>query len=210
VEVRRNDDGDAAAVREAGHDGILISPGPGRPEGAGLSEEIIRQMGGSVPILGVCLGHQSLARVAGARIVRAPEPMHGKTSLIHHDGRGLFQGVPSPFRATRYHSLVVDPASIPESLEVSATTDRGVVMGLRRRGGGEPPLEGVQFHPESILTLGGMALLANFLHWARAGWEDGVRPDPGSPAGGTGRSIIVAEPESSRIGPGFRGRGIEP
>jgi anthranilate synthase/aminodeoxychorismate synthase-like glutamine amidotransferase len=142
-------------------DGVLVSPGPGRPEDAGLSNEVIRRFTGVRPVLGVCLGHQCLGQVFGGEVVRAPQVMHGKTSLVHHDGRGVFTGLPSPFEATRYHSLVVEPASVPAALEVSAWTDDGIVMGLRHRE--HPGTEGVQFHPESILTAGGHDLVANFV-----------------------------------------------
>jgi anthranilate synthase component II len=141
-------------------DAVLISPGPGRPEDAGLSNAVIARFAGVRPVLGVCLGHQCIGQVYGGEVVRAPEIMHGKTSLVHHDGRGVFAGLPGPFEATRYHSLVVDPASIPDELEVSAWTDDGVVMGLRDRA---HAVEGVQFHPESILTASGHDLLRNFL-----------------------------------------------
>jgi anthranilate synthase/aminodeoxychorismate synthase-like glutamine amidotransferase len=139
---------------------VVISPGPGTPDQAGISLDLIARAAGHVPLLGVCLGHQSLGQAFGGRVVRAPKLMHGKTSEIHHDGRTLFFGLPSPFTATRYHSLVVTQESIPECLELSAWTEDGVVMGLRHR---ELPLEGVQFHPESILTTQGKALLRNFL-----------------------------------------------
>jgi len=142
-------------------DGVLVSPGPGRPEDAGLSNDVIRRFTGARPVFGVCLGHQCLGQVFGGEVVRAAQVMHGKTSLVHHDGRGLFAGLPDPFEATRYHSLVVEPASVPAVLEVSAWTDDGVVMGLRHRE--HPMTEGVQFHPESILTAGGHDLVANFV-----------------------------------------------
>jgi len=145
-------------------DRIVISPGPGTPDQAGISLELIAGAAGKVPLLGVCLGHQSLGQAFGGRVVRAPRLMHGKTSEIHHDGRTIFEGLPSPFTATRYHSLVVSRDSVPECLEVSAWTEDGVVMGLRHR---ELLLEGVQFHPESILTAEGKALLRNFLD---GGW----------------------------------------
>jgi anthranilate synthase component II len=141
-------------------DGVLISPGPGRPEDAGLSNAVIERFAGHRPVLGVCLGHQCIGQVFGGRVVRAPEVMHGKTSLIRHDGTGVFAGLPDPLEATRYHSLVVDPDSVPDVLEVTARTDDGVVMGLRHR---ELQVEGVQFHPESILTTAGHDLLRNFL-----------------------------------------------
>jgi anthranilate synthase component 2 len=158
--VYRNDAIDVAGVRELGADGIVISPGPGRPESAGISMSLVRELAGTVPILGVCLGHQCIGQVYGGEVVAAPQLMHGKTSSIHHDNSGVFSGLPDPFVATRYHSLVVDPGSVPASLEVTATTDGGVIMGLRHR---TLPVEGVQFHPESILTPSGPALLGNFL-----------------------------------------------
>jgi anthranilate synthase/aminodeoxychorismate synthase-like glutamine amidotransferase len=141
-------------------DGVLISPGPGRPEDAGLSNEIIRRSAGVRPVLGVCLGHQCIGQVYGGEVVRAPEIMHGKTSLVRHNGEGVFAGLPEPFEATRYHSLIVDRGSVPAELEVTAWTVDGVVMGLRHR---EHAIEGVQFHPESILTAAGHDLLKNFL-----------------------------------------------
>jgi anthranilate synthase/aminodeoxychorismate synthase-like glutamine amidotransferase len=144
-------------------DAILISPGPGRPEDAGLSNELIRDYAGRVPIFGVCLGHQCIGQVFGGDVVRAPQIMHGKTSLIRHEGVGVFAGLPNPLEATRYHSLVV--TNVPDVLEVTAQTDDGIVMGLRHR---ELDVEGVQFHPESILTAAGHALLQNFLDRAAA------------------------------------------
>jgi len=143
---------------------ILISPGPGRPEDAGLSNEIITRFAGRVPILGVCLGHQCIAQVYGGDVVRAQQVMHGKTSAIRHQGAGIFVGLPDPLEATRYHSLVVAADSIPAVLEVTATTEDGVVMGLRHR---QHDVEGVQFHPESILTESGHDLLRTFLARAR-------------------------------------------
>ncbi len=144
---------------------VLISPGPGRPEDAGVSNAAIAGFGGrGVPVLGVCLGHQCIGQLYGGRVVRAGQVMHGKTSPIRHAGAGLFEGLPSPFEATRYHSLIVERSSVPECLEITAETDDGVIMGLRHK---ELPVEGVQFHPESILTDGGLRLLQNFL--ARAG-----------------------------------------
>ena len=141
-------------------DAILISPGPGTPDDAGLSNEVIRSFAGRRPVLGVCLGHQCMGQVFGGEVVRAPQVMHGKTSIIHHDGRGVFEGLPNPFEATRYHSLIVDRESVPAQLEITAETDDGIVMGLRHR---EHAVEGVQFHPESILTASGHDLLRNFL-----------------------------------------------
>ncbi|HEX5367550.1 MAG TPA: aminodeoxychorismate/anthranilate synthase component II [Acidimicrobiales bacterium] len=146
-------------------DAVVVSPGPGRPEDAGLSNAVIEHFAGRRPVLGVCLGHQCIGQVYGAEVVRAPRVMHGKTSLVHHTGAGVFAGLPDPFEATRYHSLVVDPGSIPPVLEVTAWTDDGTVMGLRHR---EHAVEGVQFHPESILTAGGHHLLRTFLAGASA------------------------------------------
>ncbi|HVM54520.1 MAG TPA: aminodeoxychorismate/anthranilate synthase component II [Acidimicrobiales bacterium] len=140
-------------------DGVLISPGPGRPADAGISNDIIRTYRAG-PVLGVCLGHQCIGEVFGGEVVRAPAVMHGKTSLIRHGGTGVFAGLPNPLEATRYHSLVVDRPSVPDVLEVTAETDDGLVMGLRHR---EHDIEGVQFHPESILTVGGHDLLRTFL-----------------------------------------------
>ena len=159
--VVRNDEVDLDGLRALRPDAVLISPGPGRPEGAGISCEVVRQLGGEgMPVLGVCLGHQCIGEVYGGDVVRAPELMHGKTSLVHHDGTGVLEGLPDPFEATRYHSLVVDAGTVPACLEVSAWTADGTVMGLRHR---ELPVEGVQFHPESILTRVGHELLGNFL-----------------------------------------------
>jgi anthranilate synthase/aminodeoxychorismate synthase-like glutamine amidotransferase len=141
-------------------DGILISPGPGTPDDAGLSNEVITHFAGRKPVFGVCLGLQCMGQVYGGRVVRAPEVMHGKTSWITHVGRGVFAGLPHPFEATRYHSLIVERDSIPDELEVTATSADGLVMGLRHR---EHDVEGVQFHPESILTAGGHDIVRNFL-----------------------------------------------
>ena len=158
--VHRNAAIDIEGIRAAEPDAILISPGPGRPEDAGISMTVIRELAGEYPILGVCLGHQAIGQVYGGEVVAAPTLMHGKTSSIHHDGTGLFAGLPEPFVATRYHSLVVDPDSVPDVLEVTASTGDGVIMGLRHR---SLDVEGVQFHPESLLTPSGPALLSNFL-----------------------------------------------
>ena len=158
--VHRNDAIDVGGIRAAAPDLILISPGPGRPEDAGITDTVIRELAGEIPILGVCLGHQAIGQVFGGEVVAAPTLMHGKTSSIHHDGRGVFAGLPDPFVATRYHSLVVGPATVPDVLEVCATTGDGVIMGLRHR---ELAVEGVQFHPESLLTPSGPSLLSNFL-----------------------------------------------
>jgi anthranilate synthase component 2 len=166
VHVVRNDEMSAEAALALGPEAVVISPGPGTPDQAGISLELIAGCAtGGVPLLGVCLGHQALGQAFGGSVVRAPKLMHGKTSEIHHDGRGLFAGLPQPFTATRYHSLVVDRPSVPGSLEVSAWTEDGVVMGLRHR---QHFLEGVQFHPESILTGAGKDLLRNFLGMVRS------------------------------------------
>jgi anthranilate synthase/aminodeoxychorismate synthase-like glutamine amidotransferase len=146
-------------------DAIVISPGPGRPEDAGISREVIAHFGPTTPILGVCLGHQCIGEVFGGRVIRAPELMHGKTSWVEHTGAGVLRGLPSPFEATRYHSLVVERGSLPDVLEITAETRDGTIMGLRHR---DYPVEGVQFHPESILTTSGPQLLANFLSQAAA------------------------------------------
>jgi len=152
-----------AAIRP---DAVLVSPGPGRPEDAGVSNVAIRHFGeAGVPVLGVCLGHQAIGALYGGDVVRAPHVMHGKTSTIRHDGRGVFAGLPNPITATRYHSLVVDRDSVPDLLEITAESEDGLVMGLRHR---DFPIEGVQFHPESILTDAGHDLLANFLGFVRA------------------------------------------
>ncbi|MGE0796539.1 MAG: aminodeoxychorismate/anthranilate synthase component II [Acidimicrobiia bacterium] len=165
--VRRCDEVTLAEAEALAPDGILISPGPGRPEDAGVSNELIKAFAGRVPVFGVCLGHQCIGEVYGGSVVRAPQVMHGKTSVIHHTGVGVFEGLPDPLEATRYHSLVVDRASLPDVLEITAETEDGIVMGLRHR---EHDVEGVQFHPESILTASGHDLLANFLRRAsRAG-----------------------------------------
>ncbi len=161
--VHRNDAIDIEGIRAAAPDAILISPGPGRPEDAGISMAVVRELAGEFPILGVCLGHQAIGEVYGGDVVAAPTLMHGKTSSVHHDGRGVFAGLPEPFVATRYHSLVVEPTTVPEVLEVTATTGDGVIMGLRHR---SLLVEGVQFHPESLLTPSGPALLSNFLAMA--------------------------------------------
>ncbi len=158
--VFRNDAIEVAAIRREAPDAVVISPGPGRPEGAGISLGLVTELAGEIPILGVCLGLQCIGQAYGGRVVRAPRLMHGKTSEIHHCGEGIFAGLPNPFVATRYHSLVVAPESVPDVLEVTATTTDGVVMGLRHR---SAAVEGVQFHPESILTPSGPGLLANFL-----------------------------------------------
>jgi anthranilate synthase/aminodeoxychorismate synthase-like glutamine amidotransferase len=165
LEVRRNDAVDVAAVRAIAPQAIVISPGPCTPKEAGVSVALLREMAGEVPILGVCLGHQCVGEAFGATVVRAGRLMHGKTSPILHDGSNIFAGLPSPFEAMRYHSLLVAADSIPPCLEVSARTAEGEVMGLRHR---TFPIEGIQFHPESIGTPEGKRLLANFLRMAAA------------------------------------------
>jgi anthranilate synthase/aminodeoxychorismate synthase-like glutamine amidotransferase len=161
VHVVRNDETDLAGIRTLRPDRIVISPGPGRPEQAGVSVAVIREFGSQVPILGVCLGHQAIGLAFGGDVVRAPVPMHGKVSLIDHDGRGVFEGLSRPFEAGRYHSLVVAEDRVPPVLEVAArVSGEGLVMGLRHR---EWPIHGVQFHPESVMTGEGRRLLRNFL-----------------------------------------------
>ncbi|HKN50062.1 MAG TPA: aminodeoxychorismate/anthranilate synthase component II [Actinomycetota bacterium] len=158
--VHRHDELTVDEIVELDPDAVLVSPGPGRPDDAGVSNAVIERLAGVKPILGVCLGLQCIGQVFGGTVVRAPAVMHGKTSLVHHDGKGVLTGLPEPFEATRYHSLVVAPDSVPPVLEITASTDDGVVMALRHR---ELAVEGVQFHPESILTHAGHQLLANFL-----------------------------------------------
>jgi anthranilate synthase component 2 len=158
--VHRHDELTLEGIEAMAPDGILISPGPGRPEDAGVSNAVIKRLAGRIPILGVCLGHQCIGQVFGGRVVRAAEVVHGKTSVVHHRGRGVMAGLRQPFEATRYHSLVIDPGSMPAELEVTAWTDDGTVMAVRHR---ELAVEGVQFHPESILTTSGKQLMANFL-----------------------------------------------
>jgi len=160
VDVRRNDAITVDEVEALAPDAVVISPGPCTPREAGVSVPVIQRLAGRVPLLGVCLGHQAIGAAFGADIVRAPRIMHGKTSPIHHDGRGVFADLPDPFDATRYHSLVIDPATLPAELERAAWTDQGEIMGVRHR---TALVEGVQFHPESILTLAGKRLLQNFL-----------------------------------------------
>jgi anthranilate synthase/aminodeoxychorismate synthase-like glutamine amidotransferase len=160
--VHRHDEVTLPALLELGADALLVSPGPGRPEDAGVSNDAIREFAArGVPVLGVCLGHQCIGQIYGGDVVRAPKVMHGKTSEIRHDGKGVFAGLPEVITATRYHSLIVHRDSVPDVLEVSAESEDGLVMGLRHR---ELPVEGVQFHPESILTESGHALLRNFLN----------------------------------------------
>ncbi|NQE36867.1 glutamine amidotransferase-related protein [Microcoleus asticus] len=161
VQVYRNDQISLAQIRRLQPAAVVISPGPGRPEDAGISLELIKELGPTLPILGVCLGHQSIGQVFGGKIVSAPVLMHGKTSQVEHAGTGVFQGVESPMIATRYHSLVIEKQTCPEVLEITAWVEDGTIMGVRHRE--HPHIEGVQFHPESILTTSGKQLLRNFL-----------------------------------------------
>ena len=160
-DVRLNDAITASEVEALKPDGILLSPGPGTPDDAGVTLDVIRALSGKIPILGVCLGHQSIGQAFGGKVIRAPHLMHGKTSPIEHDGRGLFENVPSPFDATRYHSLIVEESSLPACLQVSARTPEGEIMAFRHS---SMPIEGVQFHPESVLTRHGPRLIENWLN----------------------------------------------
>ncbi|GAB4110997.1 MAG: aminodeoxychorismate/anthranilate synthase component II [Roseiflexaceae bacterium] len=160
VVVKRNDELSVAEVEALAPQKIVISPGPCTPNEAGISVPVIQQLGGKFPLLGVCLGHQSIGQAFGGAVVRAPKVMHGKISAIHHSSVGVFRNLPQPFQATRYHSLIVRREDLPESLEITAWTDDGIIMGLRHR---QLPIEGVQFHPESIMTDAGKQLLKNFL-----------------------------------------------
>jgi anthranilate synthase component 2 len=163
--VRRNNQISVAEIANGGYRGLVISPGPGEPKGAGISLAAIRELGGQMPILGVCLGHQAIGEAFGGRIVRAPRPVHGKASRITHDGRGIFDGLPNEIEVGRYHSLVIEPQTCPEVLEVTASTASGIIMGVRHR---SLPIEGVQFHPESVLTSNGMQILSNFVRLCQA------------------------------------------
>ncbi len=161
VVVYRNDAIDLVGVKQLQPKGIVISPGPGRPESAGVSLDILRELAQQTPILGVCLGHQAIGIVFGGQVISAPELMHGKTSPVFHDGQGVLAGLPNPFSATRYHSLIIDRATCPEVLEITAWTAEGLIMAVQHRH--YPHVQGVQFHPESILTTCGKQILANFL-----------------------------------------------
>ncbi len=158
--IYRNDVITTDEIKKISPSRIVISPGPKAPSDAGISKTIIQEFGKNIKTLGVCLGHQCIGEVFGGKTVRAPRVMHGKTSKVYHDGKGIFKGLPSPFNAARYHSLVVDPETLPSCLEVSSFTEDGVIMGIRHR---EYPIEGIQFHPESFMTEFGIQLLANFL-----------------------------------------------
>lgn len=161
LDVRRNDQISLDEIATLAPERIVISPGPGIPQNAGITIALIRRFAGKIPILGVCLGHQAIGHAFGGRVIRAPHLFHGKTSEIRHDGKTLFRGLPQPFTATRYHSLIVERKSLPKELEISAETSDGLIMGLRHR---KLLVEGVQFHPESVLTESGMPLLQNFLN----------------------------------------------
>jgi len=165
VKVVRNDEISAAQALAMKPEGIVLSPGPCTPNEAGICLEVIKQANGAMPILGVCLGHQAIGQVYGGKVVRAPEPMHGKVSRVHHNGKSVFRGLNNDFLATRYHSLTIDPPSMPASLEVTATSEDGVIQGVMHK---SHPVHGVQFHPESIASENGHALLGNFLAIARA------------------------------------------
>ncbi len=160
LQVVRNDQTTLAEIQSMQPTHVVISPGPGNPDDGGVSLDVIKQMGATVPILGVCLGHQCIGQAYGGIVQRAGQVMHGKTSLVYHEGDGIFHDIPNPFEATRYHSLIVEEKSLPDVLTITAHTDDGVIMGLRHR---EHPVYGVQFHPESILTTYGPTLLRNFL-----------------------------------------------
>ena len=164
VRVERNDALSLEQIRALAPDAILISPGPGDPDQSGVCLEVLQQLSPTIPTLGVCLGHQSIAQVYGGKVVRAKELMHGKTSPVHHSGQGVFEGLPNPLTATRYHSLIAERETLPDCLEITAWLGDGTVMGLRHRD--FPHIQGVQFHPESVLTQEGHALLANFLRQA--------------------------------------------
>ena len=174
VAVIRNDQTTLAAIEEMQPEGIVISPGPCTPREAGISNAVIRHFGPRLPVLGVCLGHQCIGDAYGATVDRAGEIRHGKTSLIHHDGKGVFAGLPNPFEAIRYHSLVIYPETLPDFLEVTARTDNGLVMGVRHKA---LPVEGVQFHPESIMTAVGHDLLRNYLRQVAA-FHGNAAPGP--------------------------------
>jgi para-aminobenzoate synthetase component 2 len=184
-DVRRNNEIAVSDIATIAPDGVLLSPGPGTPERAGICMDVIRECGQDIPIFGVCLGHQALGAAYGATVARAPELLHGKTSLVRHDSTGVLTGLPSPFTATRYHSLAVIEGTLPDEIEVTGRTETGVVMAMRHRA---LPLEGVQFHPESVLTQGGHLMLANWL--ASMGDEEALHRAP----------ALAAEVEARRLG----------
>jgi anthranilate synthase/aminodeoxychorismate synthase-like glutamine amidotransferase len=175
--VRRNDQITVEEIANGGYSGIVISPGPGEPKGAGVSLSAIRELGERLPILGVCLGHQAIGEAFGGRIVRAPRPIHGKSSLVKHDGRGIFAGLPEEIEVARYHSLVIEPQTCPAVLEVTAVTSDGIIMGVRHR---RLRIEGVQFHPESVLTSNGMQILSNFVRLCAAARHSEANPERNS------------------------------
>jgi anthranilate synthase component 2 len=182
--VRRNDALTVDEIAALGPSHIIISPGPCSPAEAGISTDVVRRLGPTIPILGVCLGHQCIGAAYGGEIVRAGQPMHGKTSLVHHRDAGLFHGLPNPFRATRYHSLVIAPASVPAGLEITATSEDGEIMAVQHA---RHPVHGVQFHPESVLTEHGYRLLDHFLH--------GVPPAPRALPQAADGALVPAGPE---------------
>ena len=171
VTVIRNDKITIPEIQEMAPSGIVISPGPCTPSEAGISNEVIQRFGSKLPVLGVCLGHQCIGEAYGATVDRAGEIRHGKTSMIHHDGAGVFAGLPDPFEAIRYHSLVIYPETMPDCLDITARTDNGLIMGVRHK---EYPVEGVQFHPESIMTAVGHDLLRNYLNRVDAYWSQAI------------------------------------
>lgn len=181
VEVRRNDAVSVAEVEALAPSHLIISPGPCTPREAGVSNALIESLGPRIPTLGVCLGHQCIGEVFGGRVIRAPEPVHGKTALIHHAGAGVLRGLPQPFEAIRYHSLIVERETLPPTLEVTAETADGLIMGLRHRA---YPIHGVQFHPESIMTRAGKDLLRNFLALGGASAAGETRPVVEAATGG--------------------------
>ena len=160
LQVARNDQISLTQISDGHYDAVIISPGPGTPDDAGISKEVVTHFAGKLPILGICLGHQVIGQAFGAKVIRAPQPVHGKTALIRHEGRGLYANLPEPFTAGRYHSLIVDRPTLPDCFEVTATNDEGLIMGIKHR---QFNIQGVQFHPESILTPEGTTLLDNFL-----------------------------------------------
>lgn len=183
-DVRRNDEIAVGQIATMRPDGILLSPGPGTPDRAGICLDTIRRYGGDIPIFGVCLGHQAFGEAYGATVTRAPELLHGKTSLVTHTGVGVLAGLPNPFTATRYHSLAVVESTLPDEIEVTGRTESGVIMAMRHR---ELPIEGVQFHPESVLTQGGHIMLANWL--ATCGYREATQIAP----------ALTAEVEARRL-----------
>jgi anthranilate synthase component 2 len=186
--VHRNDTLTVEDVAAMAPSHIIISPGPCSPSEAGISTDVVRRLGATIPILGVCLGHQCIGAAYGGEIVRAGQPMHGKTSMIHHRGEGIFRGLPAPFRATRYHSLVIAPASVPDELEVTATSEDGEIMAVQHR---RHPVHGVQFHPESVLTEHGYRLVDHFLH--------GVPASPRAVPLAADGALVPATPEPATL-----------